>query len=197
MLQQPPLLSPSDPRRFVRAPDGTSFDCSFASGDALSHATVRQALRGQAAASGRPTRAVRQTLGAHILGFFTFYERELGLACEAQAAGVANQRIVSVRVGAIVIGQIPCMHANQRSASLLPIEDPFERGRDLGGMLTADTLCHIHAELLDAKNMIESPVEGRDAKATIDFICADPDGTAGSPAGSTPGLANAPPISWR
>jgi len=192
VLQQPPMLPSTATRRWVRAADGNPIDCSYASHEepGFSHC-VRQALAeptfeagfGKAGAFGLAqgggmgppagASAVNNsvTLGELIHGFFVRYEREFRLALDAHRANpaVRNNRIVSVRTGSVRYG---LLGSGGGSPSLLPIEDPFEVGRDLGEMITPQTLSGMHTELMHtAETITKAMAAGGDSwSRTTDWM---------------------------
>lgn len=139
VLQQAPLVLAAAPRHVCRA-DGCSFDCTFASAQDAQRARV-----------GTPL--APQSLGSLVYGFFTRYERDFSLALYAQQASSSSQRIVSVRTGGILRGKL-------REGSLLAIEDPLETTRDLGSVLTPESLRRTHHALQMARDTIAPGTTG-------------------------------------
>lgn len=181
VLQQ---LTSRKGRRTVSRSDGVVFEASFPDTSELQIGPTVAAAVGGGAALINPWQSLGAArsdaqLGELICGFFVRYEREFAHALDTSRrlqAGLAAEKrdLISVRTGGFLPGSL-------REGSLLPIEDPIETSRDLGGMLNLQTLTEIHAELRDARDQIfrrppDVVTEGfvkRDWKVdVVDWMCA-------------------------
>ena len=172
-------------RRMVPRADGAVFEASFPEIGELQLSTISPHPTGPDSPplinpwQGLVGARSDAQLGELICGFFVRYEREFAQALDSARraqAGVAFEprEQISVRTGSMLPGA-------SREGSLLPIEDPIETTRDLGGQLNLATLTEIHAELRDARDQIfrkppDVVTEGfvkRDWKVdVVDWMCA-------------------------
>jgi len=140
VLQAAPLCANS-PRTVLHRADGASFDCTFSADATAAHASIGFAPEGQLG------------LGELLTRFFAMFAAHLSTE-PASARGV-----VSVRTGQMQPrpGVAPRSELHpELTCGPFAIEDPFEVTRDLGDILTDETLAITRAELQRAHALLRS-----------------------------------------